>query len=52
MWLFGLERKAHHRFTYQAINPGQSAELNFIARYILDELGMRPPNRKPPSSIG
>lgn len=40
MWLFGLERKAHHSFTYQAINPGQSAELNFIARYILDELGI------------
>jgi hypothetical protein len=31
MWLFGLEQKAHHSFTYQAINPGQSAELNFIA---------------------
>lgn len=41
-WLFGLEEQAEFAFTFQEIDPAQSAELDFAARYILDELGIEP----------
>jgi len=40
-WLFGLEEQEGFTFTYQEVNEG-SAELDFAARYILDELGIEP----------
>lgn len=40
-WLFGLEEQEEFAFTYQAIGEG-SAELDFAARYILEELGIEP----------
>lgn len=42
MWLFGLEEQPALGFTYQEITAGLSAELDFAARYILDELGIEP----------
>lgn len=42
MWLFGLEEQPELGFTYQEISADQSAELDFAARYILDELGIEP----------
>ncbi len=41
MWLFGLEEQEELAFTYQEIGDG-SAELDFAARYILEELGIEP----------
>lgn len=41
MWLFGLEEQEEFAFTYQEIGEG-SAELDFAARYILEELGIEP----------
>ena len=40
-WLFGLEEQDEFAFTYQEIGEG-SAELDFAARYILEELGIEP----------
>ncbi|WP_309752364.1 type II restriction endonuclease [Novosphingobium sp.] len=40
-WLFGLEEQEEFAFTYQEIGEG-SAELDFAARYILEELGIEP----------
>ena len=40
-WLFGFEEKEEFAFTYQEIGEG-SAELDFAARYILEELGIEP----------
>lgn len=42
MWLFGLEEQRELGFTYQEITADQGAELDFAARYILDELGIEP----------
>jgi len=39
-WLFGLEEQSELAFTFQEIDA--SAELDFAARYILDELGIDP----------
>jgi hypothetical protein len=40
MWLFGLEAKPDLKFATRDITPDDSAELDFAARYILDELGV------------
>lgn len=40
-WLFGLEQQEGFGFTYQEIGS-ESAELDFAAKYILDELGIEP----------
>jgi EcoRII C terminal len=40
-WLFGLEEQEEFAFTYQEIGEG-SAELDFAARYVLEELGIEP----------
>ena len=42
MWLFGLGEQPELGFTYQEISADQSAEIDFAARYILDELGIEP----------
>lgn len=42
MWLFGLEEQRELGFTYQEITADRGAELDFAARYILDELGIDP----------
>ncbi|WP_421839700.1 type II restriction endonuclease [Novosphingobium sp.] len=41
VWLFGLEEQEEFAFTYQEIGD-DSAELDFAARYILEELGIEP----------
>lgn len=40
MWLFGLEAQPALRFVTRDITPDDGAELDFAARYILDELGI------------
>lgn len=40
-WLFGLAEQENFAFTYQEIGEGR-AELDFAARYILEELGIEP----------
>jgi len=42
LWLFGLEEQPEFNFTYQEIEGAGDAELDFAARYILDELGIEP----------
>ncbi|MDB5704404.1 MAG: restriction endonuclease [Sphingomonas bacterium] len=42
MWLFGLEEQEQFSFTFQEIEGTNNAELDFAARYILDELGIEP----------
>lgn len=42
IWLFGLVEQPEFAFTFQEINEGSGAELDFAARYILDELGIEP----------
>ncbi len=42
VWLFGLEAQAGFDFTFQEIDGNHDAELDFAARYILDELGIEP----------
>lgn len=42
LWLFGLDNQPALAFTFQEIAGGNSAELDFAARYILDELGIEP----------
>lgn len=41
-WLFGLVEQPEFAFTFQEINEASGAELDFAARYILDELGIEP----------
>lgn len=40
MWLFGLENQTGFQFVAREIAPDQSAEMDFAARYILDEIGI------------
>jgi len=40
-WLFGIQEQEEFAFSYQEIGEG-SAELDFAARYILEELGIEP----------
>lgn len=42
VWLFGLEEQPEFAFTFQEIDEAHNAELDFSARYILDELGIEP----------
>jgi len=42
VWLFGLEDQPEFGFTFQEIDDAHNAELDFAARYILDELGIEP----------
>lgn len=41
-WLFDLEAQPEFGFTFRQIEGDRSAELDFAARYILDELGIDP----------
>ena len=40
LWLFGLDEQIGVKFESQEIGEGNDAELDFAARYILDELGI------------
>ncbi|MGR9127885.1 type II restriction endonuclease [Rhizobium leguminosarum] len=40
LWLFGLEEQPALQFESLEINKGNAPELDFTARYILDELGI------------
>jgi hypothetical protein len=42
LWLFGLHDQPMFSFTFQPIEGSSDAELDFAARYILDELGIAP----------
>ena len=42
LWLFGLEAQPAFSFAFQPIDVNNSAELEFAARYILEELGIEP----------
>ncbi len=42
LWLFGLHDQPMFGFTFQSIEGPNDAELDFAARYILDELGIAP----------
>lgn len=42
IWLFGLDDRLETGFVFQPINADHNAELDFAARYILDELGIEP----------
>ena len=42
LWLFGLHEQPMFSFTFQPIEGASDAELDFTARYILDELGIAP----------
>ncbi|AKH43736.1 hypothetical protein FHS61_003331 [Altererythrobacter atlanticus] len=42
VWLFGIEEQPEFGFTFQEIEGKHNAELDFAARYILDELGIEP----------
>lgn len=42
IWLFGLDGQIGFRFESQEIGSDNDAELDFAARYILDELGIEP----------
>ncbi|MEQ8710809.1 MAG: type II restriction endonuclease [Rhodospirillales bacterium] len=42
VWLFGLEEQPEFQFTFQETAGSSNPELDFAARYILDELGIEP----------
>lgn len=42
LWLFGIDEQPEFDFTFREIDRLTSAELDFAARYILDELGIDP----------
>ncbi|MDT8757135.1 type II restriction endonuclease [Sphingomonas psychrotolerans] len=42
LWLFGLNEQPMFGFTFQRIEGSSDAELDFAARYILDEIGIAP----------
>lgn len=42
VWLFGIQEQPELGFTFQEIAGNNNAELDFAARYILDELGIEP----------
>lgn len=42
VWLFGIEEQPELGFTFQEIAGNNNAELDYAARYILDELGIEP----------
>ncbi|GMN04539.1 type II restriction endonuclease [Erythrobacter sp. MTPC3] len=42
VWLFGLAEQPEFEFTVQEIAGSSNSDLDFAARYILDELGIEP----------
>ncbi|MDE1174527.1 MAG: type II restriction endonuclease [Parvibaculaceae bacterium] len=40
LWLFALEQQPEFQFTFQEVKGNRNVELDFAARYILDELGL------------
>ncbi|MFV0644785.1 MAG: type II restriction endonuclease [Sphingomonadaceae bacterium] len=42
LWLFGLEDQPELNFAFHGVDKTGSTELDFAARYILDELGIEP----------
>jgi hypothetical protein len=42
VWLFGLDQQPELQLTFHEIRPEHSAQLDFAARYVLDELGIDP----------
>ena len=42
IWLFALENQSEFSFTFQEVDGAHNAELDFAARYILDEIGIEP----------
>jgi hypothetical protein len=40
VWLFGLDDQTEFQFAFQQVEGNNDAELDFAARYILDELGL------------
>src|SRR3546814_20845565 len=40
LWLFGLNEQPGLQFEQREVTPDNDAELDFAARYILDELGI------------
>lgn len=42
VWLFGLEHQPEMQLTFHEIRADQSAQLDFAARFVLDELGIEP----------
>lgn len=42
LWLFAMEEQPEFAFTFREIDDTHNAELDFAARYILDELGIEP----------
>lgn len=40
LWLFGLEEQTQIQFSVRDISDGHTNELDFAARYILDEIGI------------
>lgn len=42
LWLFALEEQSEFAFTFQEVDGAHDPELDFAARYILDELGIEP----------
>ncbi|WP_202985487.1 MULTISPECIES: type II restriction endonuclease [unclassified Brucella] len=46
LWLFGLDDQIGMKFESHEIGYGNDAELDFAARYILDELGIEPEEKE------
>ncbi|WP_198023130.1 type II restriction endonuclease [Mesorhizobium sp. LSHC414A00] len=46
LWLFGLDEQIGMKFESQEIGGNNDAELDFTARYVLDELGIEPEERE------
>jgi hypothetical protein len=42
VWLFGLDQQPELQLTFHEIRADQSPQLDFAARYVLDELGIEP----------
>jgi hypothetical protein len=42
LWLFGLEHPEDQNVTIQHLDATHDTELGFVARYVLDELGIEP----------
>ncbi|MER9216172.1 type II restriction endonuclease [Mesorhizobium sp. M0663] len=42
LWLFGMDDQLGFQFESQEISADNAAELDFAARYVLDELGIEP----------
>lgn len=42
LWLFALEEQPEFAFSFHEIDGAHNAELDFAARYILDEIGIEP----------